>query len=224
MKSPAALFWLFLLLLVVVVYGAYKLRQYTDSHEAPPEPAPVTSGFSVGDFSLTDSSGKPFHARDMQGQVWVASFFFSDCPSLCIRTNNQIADLLKKELKDLPVTFVSVSVDPKRDTPERLAEYAGKFNGGIDPDRWVFLTDEKGSTDAIKNVCENVKLAYGHQTHSDRLVLIDPKGVVQGMYQGMVEGDVKRLVKKARELCELAAEPPASPATSSANPPAGKSS
>ena len=215
---------LLLLLLVGVVYGAFKLRQYTDSQQTPPEPAPVMSGFPVGDFSLIDSSGKPFHARDMQGQVWVASFFFTDCPSLCIRTNNQIADLLKKELQDLPVTFVSISVDPQKDTPERLADYAGKFNGGIDPDRWVFLTDEQGSADAIKKVCENVKLAYGHQTHSDRLVLIDQTGVVQGMYQGMVEGDVNRLVKKAHELCAPAAEPPASPATSTTHPPAGKSS
>jgi protein SCO1/2 len=224
MKSAAVRFWLLLLLLVGVVYGAYKLRQYTDSQEGTPQPAPATSGFAVGDFSLHEVSGKPFHARDMRGKVWVASFFFADCPSLCIQTNNKIADLLKEDLKDLPVTFVSITVDPRKDTPERLADYATKFNSGIDAERWLFLTDEKGSAEAIKKVCESVKLAYGHQTHSDRLVLIDQQGVVQGMYQGTIEGDVKRLVQKARELCGRPDEPAGDEGASSPKAPEGASS
>lgn len=86
-----------------------------------PEPAP--------DFTLIDQNRQPFRLSDHQGQVVMLYFGFTHCPDECpitLGTWKQVSNLLEDEADQ--VRFVMVTVDPERDTPERMAEYLAVFN------------------------------------------------------------------------------------------------
>ncbi len=203
--NRAVMAWLGLLVAAVAAYGAYKFTRKVDSQtqQQPQQPPANLYGYSVGKFQLVDAEGKPFSSEELQGKVWVASFFFTRCQSACVKLNNRIAQLLAGDLKELPVVFVSISVDPENDRPEVLKEYAQHFFHQYDvaPRRWVFLTSPDGSVEPIKQVCqENFKVAFGKVTHSDRFMLVDAQGRVQGSYSSTFDVDVARLKRKLKEL------------------------
>ncbi|MFQ5873769.1 MAG: SCO family protein [Dehalococcoidia bacterium] len=86
-----------------------------------PEPAP--------DFALTDHNGQPFRLSDQRGNVVVLFFGYTSCPDVCPTTLalwRQVHDALGPEAER--VRFVFVTVDPDRDTPERLRQHLTVFN------------------------------------------------------------------------------------------------
>ena len=88
------------------------------------------------EFEFVDQSGEKVSSESLRGEAYVACFFFTTCPGSCPRQTSQM-QLLQNKYKGRPIRFVSISVDPKIDTQEVLAEYAKKF--GADPTRWHFL-------------------------------------------------------------------------------------
>lgn len=89
-----------------------------------PQPRPI------GEFQLTGGGGEAFDLERFRGQWNLVFFGFTHCPDVCPNTLNQlkaVAAALRRDGRDPPrVTFVSV--DPERDTPERLASYVGYFS------------------------------------------------------------------------------------------------
>ena len=203
MSTPLKM-WVSFLLLAAGAYGGYLFykSRNTDAPIRNYGEQPVQlAGFEVGDFALTERSGQEFHTSDMKGQVWVVSFFFGDCAGACVTLNNNIADLLKHDLADVPVRFVSITVDPRKDTPARLREYAGNYTGAeIDPQRWLFLTDPDGDVETIKEVSADFKLAFSKLMHSDRMIVVDQDGKVQGYYQSSFPAEDAKLKQKVLEL------------------------
>jgi cytochrome oxidase Cu insertion factor (SCO1/SenC/PrrC family) len=113
----------------------------------------------VPDFSLTDQSGRALRRADLAAKVWIASFIFTTCPDECPLMTAEIARL-QKDLAGVPdLRFVSISVDPERDTPAVLARYANDLQA--DPERWFFLTGDK-------------RAIYGLVREGFRLGVIDP--------------------------------------------------
>ncbi len=106
---------------------------------------PENMGFygQVPDFSLIDQSGQNRTLADLKGKVWVADFIYTSCPDTCPLQTAQMAKLQKDLSEEKGVRFVSISVDPERDTPEALSEYAKRYEA--DKERWFFLTGEKES-------------------------------------------------------------------------------
>jgi protein SCO1/2 len=131
----------------------------------------------IDSFQLTERSGKEFDSRNMEGKVWAASFFFGNCPGECQRQNKEIARL-QEEFGKQGVTFVSITVDPERDTPERLREYARDYTKS--PDQWLFLT---GDLSYIRRIgAEFFGVAVDKGTHGSRLILVDKWGNLRGYY------------------------------------------
>lgn len=200
--SNAVKAWLVVLVVALGAYGGFALRRAATSSptddQAPPPTATAGYPFPAGDFQLTTSQDEEFDSRSMRGRVWIASFFFSRCPGACVKLNNQIADLLTKDFASLPVTFVSITVDPDYDSPQVLEDYAQRFYSqqGIDRQRWLFVTDPDGRKSEIQKASDGFKIAFAKLNHSDRLIVIDGEGQVQGSYSDDV-GSVKR---KVREL------------------------
>src|SRR5262245_19187202 len=96
---------------------------------------------SVPDFTLTDQRGRPVRKADLEGKVWIASLIFTTCHNECPLMTAEMAQL-QSDLAYVPdLRLVSISVDPDRDTPAVLSEYAERFNA--DPQRWFFLTGDK---------------------------------------------------------------------------------
>jgi cytochrome oxidase Cu insertion factor (SCO1/SenC/PrrC family) len=110
----------------------------------------------IPDFELLESTGEPFSISDLEGKVWVASLFFTHCAASCPMMASQLAKF-QASVDNPDIVLVSISVDPERDTPERLREYA-KLTGAK-PGRWYFLT---GETDTIVELAEeHLKLGTG---------------------------------------------------------------
>lgn len=155
--------------------------------------------FPVPSTNLINETGKPVNLASMKGNVAVYDFIFTTCQGTCpIMTNNMRA-LTKQIDKDAPVRFVSISIDPSRDTPAVLAKYAKRVRND---DRWTFLT---GSRDEIvKLSVEGFKLAAGDPgpggdplLHSSKFAVADKEGVIRGYYEatdGTVTDEVAKVV------------------------------
>src|SRR3990172_2755862 len=118
--SPIALVWGALIVFLFALIVARALVGNRSSMLAL-EGLPVYG--SIPDLKLVESSGEPFSISDLKGKVWVASLFFTHCAASCPMMASQLAKF--QESVDNPdIVLVSISVDPERDTPERLREYA----------------------------------------------------------------------------------------------------
>ena len=140
-------------------------------------------------FELTDAHGKVFRSSEMKGKVWIATFFFTGCTGACPRLLNAV-DELRQQLGERPVTFVSISNDPDRDTPRVLKEYSAKFKAG---DQWRFLTGQQPlQIRAIGSEFFNVNAGAG-ETHSEKLTVVDKWGKVRGHFSYDQETEMIRL-------------------------------
>jgi protein SCO1/2/putative membrane protein len=157
------------------------------------------------DFTLTERSGKPVRRADLQGKVWVAHFFFTECAAGCSTTTDNLAKL-HKLLADHPdVVLVSFTVNPAKDTPERLREYAERW--GADGQRWLFLTGEQSTMHDL--VQRGFKQTAAPATdpkpgfeivHSFNVILVDRNGTMRGYVDGKDDSEVMRLGRRARLL------------------------
>ncbi len=128
-------------------------------------------------FDLIERSGKSMTSDELLGQPYVASFFFSLCPSICVQ-QNQKAQILQQKFAGQPIRLVSISCDPEVDQPEVLAEYAKKFNA--DPEQWLFFT---GDLNYIRRVgSEMFSLPVMRRFHAEKFVLVDADGKVVAYY------------------------------------------
>jgi protein SCO1/2 len=216
--SLAVKMWISLALMLLATYAGYAgWRVYEHAHAdvygSTSEPSPVNLATEkpifVKDFSnvtLTERSGESFHLKSLEGQVWVASFFFSSCPGPCRQINVAIAGL-QKEFADQPIKFASITVDPDNDTPEVLRTYAKGFEA--DPQRWLFLT---GDFEAIRQLCQNVfQMPIDRKVHTERLILVDRKGTRRGFYNTSDPAQMTALRKQIKLVLaeKVLAEKPA---------------
>lgn len=129
-------------------------------------------------FTLTERSGKKMQWGKLDGRVRVVSFFFSSCPSSCLQQNFEIKKI-QEAYAGKKVVFLSITCDPDIDSPDRLCEYANKFDAP--PQDWLFLT---GSLPYIRRVANDVfTVPLDNKTHSDSLIVADFQGQIRGRFQ-----------------------------------------
>ena len=169
-----------------------------------PDPPPVM--FELPEYERVDQTGQPFTEETLEGQVWVASFIFTSCPSTCPKVTRSMMELQKLyEMHEVPVKLVSFTVDPETDTPEVLKRYADTI--GADPERWSFVT---GELDAISELAgEGFRLGVGDKqpleggrydiAHSTKLVLVDDRGGVRGYY-GVDEQGIDEVFHRSQHV------------------------
>ena len=149
--------------------------------------APLAVGQSVPDFTLTDQSGARVSLSQFRGKVVALNFIYTSCvlPQFCYRLANHFSVVQKRfqarMVKDL--VLLTVTFDPARDTPERMAEYARQWSA--DRSAWRFLT---GGVDEVKEVCRRFGVdAFADEgliSHSTRTVVIDRRGAVAASIEG----------------------------------------
>jgi protein SCO1/2 len=89
-----------------------------------------------------NQDAQPFGSEQLAGKIWIADFIFTSCPGPCPIISTRMSEL-QKPLAKSDVHFVSVSVDPEKDTPEVLRAYADKLRK--QPLRWDFLTGQRAA-------------------------------------------------------------------------------
>lgn len=166
---------------------------------------------TIGDFQLTDQSGRKFSRHELDGKTWVANFIFTECHGTCGPLSESM-EKLQAKLAGTDARLVSFSVDPEHDTPARLADYATAHKA---TERWTFLTGDVGAMTTV--VCGSfLQPMYRDKdappsmpvSHSSRLVLVDREGRIRGFYepldienpQKIVEPELDRLSRDLRAL------------------------
>lgn len=133
-------------------------------------------------FKLTNQDGKEITNKDYDGKVYVLEFFFSTCPTICPKMNQNMLLLQKEFAKDSDFGIASITINPENDTPAVLKEHAKIL--GVTSQNWHFLTGEK---DYIMNLSnkgfniyagENAQVNGGFE-HSGLFALIDKKGNIR---------------------------------------------
>jgi len=86
----------------------------------------------VQPFTLTDHTGKNFDNRSLQGRWSFIFFGYTHCPDVC-PTSLSVLNSVAHKLEDVEsrVQFVFISIDPERDTPEKLGQFVSYFNGAF---------------------------------------------------------------------------------------------
>jgi protein SCO1/2 len=99
---------------------------------------------------------------------------------------------------DSAVKLISFTVDPARDTPPVLADYAKKFDN--DSNRWLLLTGEVATLNMLDQDAFKLGSIGGEIEHSTRFALVDKKGHIRGYY-GISDGDpVGKIARDAARL------------------------
>jgi cytochrome oxidase Cu insertion factor (SCO1/SenC/PrrC family) len=153
---------------------------------------------AVSDFTLTDQTGASFSGGPaLKGHVWVANFMFTNCPGPCPRMSSQMHDI-ETALAGQDIKLVSITVDPDRDTPEKLAKYAEFYRAT--PGVWYFLTGPRQTLNRLGQDVFKLGPVDGSLDHSTRFVLVDRKSQIRGYYLTSEPDAIERLIADAKAL------------------------
>jgi cytochrome oxidase Cu insertion factor (SCO1/SenC/PrrC family) len=157
---------------------------------------------SVPAFQLTNQNGRPFGSADLAGKIWIADFIYTTCPGPCPMISSRMSEM-QKPLVKTDVHLVSVTVDPEKDTPQMLREYANRLQA--EPGRWDFLTGPKSaiydlSRRGFKLVAAEHDGENGEPLHSTRMILVDRHGQIRGYYDATEADAITRLLADTNHL------------------------
>ena len=190
-RSPLSTLLLVLAAIIAILMGMWAAQQLL--HRAQPQPALKVATLlpqprEVADFALTDHHERPFSLDNLRGQ-WTFLFFgYTHCPDIC-PTAMSVLGAVTKRIAQTPrrddTRVVFISVDPERDTPQRLAEYTPYFN----PD----FTGVTGSDAQLESLTRQLGILYhrnepkepggGYEVdHSASILLIDDKARLHAVF------------------------------------------
>ena len=202
MKALRAVLWG---LVVVMVIGIGTWVAVRDP--APPKPADAAALKPVagigGAFDLVDQTGKPFTQADLVGHPNLVFFGYTFCPDVCPTTLLEAEGWMKALEADADrLHVIFVTVDPERDTPEKLKDYLSSF----DP-RFIGLSGPRDKIDAMLKAyrvfARKVEGKGGDYTmdHTAAVYMIDP----QGRFVGIInfQEDTAKAMTKIRRLMTM---------------------
>ena len=176
-----------------------------------PEVVAYLRTLDIRPFEMTDQDGNTRTEEVLRGTHTVLAFTFTNCQTACpVMTANMLR--MYHATTDLDYRIVSMSVDPRHDTPEALRKYADNF--GVDTEKWVFLT---GNGEAVNGIVtedlnfaqyedpnDMITLADGTRmaniVHPTKFLLLGPDGKIMGMYSGMDPEGSDQLALDLRRL------------------------
>lgn len=177
-----------------IIFGFLLALSFAACTRVPPMPVYGR----VPEFQLISQTGEPFDRQALNGKVWVADFIYTHCSGPCPRMSARMRHV-QAAVTELPdVRLVSFSVDPERDTPTVLAEYATRYRA--QPGRWFFLTGDRKTLDALDRRAFMLGNVDGKLEHSTRFVLVDRQGKIRGYYGAGEDDPTARLIVDIRRL------------------------
>jgi protein SCO1/2 len=159
----------------------------------------------IADFSLTNQNGKTVTPLDFKGKIYVADFFFTTCPTICIAMTDHLLKVQKKIRNNPNVLLLSHSVTPQIDTVAQLKKYA--LEKGVVDSKWYLVTGDK------KEIYELARKSYlavkddgdggpFDMIHTENFILVDPDRRIRGFYDGTDIVEIKRLLEELEVLIQ----------------------
>jgi len=153
------------------------------------------------EFTLTDQDGRRIALKELRGKVLAVTFIFASCTDTCPLLTAKMASVQDRlgAAFGPEVRFVSITVDPERDTPPVLKRYAEAHHAN--PAGWSFLT---GTPAEIRDVAGGYGVIYkktprGDVDHTFLTSLVDRRGILRVQYMG-VRFDPDELLRDLRGL------------------------
>jgi len=161
------------------------------------------------DFSLTDSTGRVVSREELKGKFLVVSFLFTTCSLTCPEVTKRMVAIQRLTADQPDVRLLSLTVDPRSDTPPVLAKWGARF--GVDTNRWHMLTGDKAQLHTLiaesflaQDAGDPFNSMPGNFTGTDRIALVDRHGRVRAYFDGL-RTETPRTV--AAEIARLRQEP-----------------
>lgn len=152
----------------------------------------------IPDFEFVNQIGLTINNNSLKDQVYLADFFFTHCPSICPKVTKQMLRLHDRYKDNPKIQLVSYTLDPKRDTPQRLKEYADNLD--VDHNKWWFLTGDK---DELYDLSEKYfVVAYEDEDapegieHSGKIIMVDQERHVRAFAEGTDPESVDKLMRQ----------------------------
>lgn len=208
MKNKLILFALATTLLLwyqlTKVEDEFELPIFTPSDLRPTLVHPSLVGKTthvIPNFSFTNQFGDEVSNEDVKNKLYVANFFFTSCPSICIELTNNLK--IVQNAFDDEIIILSHSVDPEIDTVERLMKYQ-EINE-IDGNNWYLLRGD------INEIIKMAQLGYfaiasvdshveNSLIHTENIVLVDNQQRIRGVYNGTSELEMSYLIDDINKL------------------------
>lgn len=195
--------WFYVGFFVLLVVGFFLFLSYKIPSFAHPSFPPIST---VQPFTFTNQDGKTVSNEDVKGKVYVATFFFTTCTSVCPRLNNNLKPV-NEEFKNEPnFSIISFTCDPSKDSATRLKWYADSVLK-VNTNKWVFLTGNKDSLysmarhsymiDDPKNEVQDGQTDF---LHTQLIALVNKKGEVVKIYDGLKPSEIKQMQGEIKKL------------------------
>ncbi len=136
----------------------------------------------VPDFDFVDQNGDSFSRDSLLGKITVLDFFFTSCPTICPIMSSNMSQLADEFNEYQNIQFVSISINPRYDTVDRLAVYKEKYNTATD--QWFLLNGPVDEVYALARdgffmIAKEEAEAPGGFEHSGLFALIDTNGFLR---------------------------------------------
>jgi len=151
---------------------------------------------------MTDSTGHSFASSAIAGKIWVVDFIYTNCPAECPMMSSKMHIVAKKLQGQSDVQILSISVDPERDTPAALTEFARRY--GAPTAQWTFLTGTPQTVHTLAYTIFHVGDVLGKIEHSTKFVVVDKHGTIRGYYSSVdEEGDQNGIGAMLKDISVL---------------------
>jgi len=164
----------------------------------------IVPGNKVGEFSFTDQQGRTITNANVNNTIYVADYFFVQCPGICKKMSSELERVYKEFANEPQIKILSHTAKPEEDSTEALMKYA-LMHGVKDQDKWLFLTGDK------KELYKTARNQYfivndvgdggvDDFIHTERFVLVDKNNYIRGYYDGTDSTDVSKLILDMKAL------------------------
>lgn len=156
---------------------------------ATPLAEPLALPRPLVEFQLTNTAGQVVKRDDLRGGFAVVNFVFTSCSLSCLAVNDRMTEIQRATTNWPDVRLISLTVDPRSDTPAALAAFGRRFQA--DTNRWQFLTGDKASLytlierSFIPKSPALESFIPGGFAQTDRIMLVDPQGNVCASFDGL---------------------------------------
>ena len=160
-------------------------------------------------FSFTNLDGNKISRADVDGKIIAVSFLFTSCSLTCPEVTKRMVEIQGLTASSADVRLVSLTVDPRTDTPSVLAKWGIRFNA--DTNRWHFLTGEKpmlygliGTSFLAQDSSDPFNSMPGNFTGTERIAVVDAHGRTRIYFDGLRNDTPAAVVA---EIAQLRREP-----------------
>lgn len=158
---------------------------------------------TIPNFKFVNQYGDTITKKNLDGDIYVADFFFTTCPSICPTMARNMLKVYNTFKSTGDFKIISHTIDPKHDSVPILKKYADKL--GVTGSTWWFLQGKKEDTYSLaeKNYLVAVKednSAAGGYVHAGYFVLVDKQKRVRGAYNGTDPKEVDQLIEDIKTL------------------------